>query len=53
MQPKVVQYGLFIIYVDRGNVYTKPGTSGLERTAPSGELELFSRSNYKNISKLL
>ena len=30
----------------------EPGTSGIEKTAPSGELEFSSRSNQKNIKKL-
>ena len=31
----------------------EPGTSGLEKTAPSGELEFRSISNKKNFSELL
>ena len=31
---------------------TEPGTSGLEKRAPSGELEFYSRSNQKNINDL-
>ena len=35
------------------NNETEPGTSGLERTAPTGELEFSSRSIQKNNSKLI
>ena len=31
----------------------EPGISGLEKTAPSGEIEFSTRSNYKNNIKLL
>ena len=50
---RIFEFEIEVTTVIEHLIQAKPGTSGLEKTAPSGELEYFSRSKQKNIIDLL